>query len=109
MDAERHGDADAKRAIVEVALRHRLVSAYTSFVAVDRTPARPMQAALMSRNVPNLLPAATAGDAIGYPQTATTAPLHALAALLLLALGVALRCRAVESCLRPRARRRADR
>ena len=93
MDAQRHG-ADAKREVVEVALRHRLVSAYTSFVAVDHMPVRPLQAALQSRNVPSLVPAKAAGDElIGFPQTATNAPLHAVASVLLLAL--ALLCRRV--------------
>jgi Ca-activated chloride channel family protein len=93
MDAQRHG-VDAKREIVEVALRHRLVSPYTSLVAVDHTPVRPAQAALQSRNVPGLMPARSTGEAlIGFPPTATTAPLHAVASLLLLAL--ALLCRRV--------------
>jgi Ca-activated chloride channel family protein len=99
MDAQRHG-ADVKREIVEVALRHRIVSAYTSFVAVDRTPVRPAQAALHARNVPSLMPATAAGEAlIGFAQTATTASLHAVACLLLLALG--LLCRRVAMS-RPR-------
>ena len=46
MDAERRGDTNAQREIVEIASRHRLASRYTSFVAVDRTPVRPLQAAL---------------------------------------------------------------
>jgi len=93
MDAQRHG-TDAKREIVEVALRHRIVSAYTSFVAVDHTPVRPAQAALQGRSVPSLMPAAATGETlIGFAQTATTAPLHAVASLLLLA--IALLCRRV--------------
>jgi Ca-activated chloride channel family protein len=91
MDAERHGAADARREIVEVALRHRLASAYTSFVAVDHTPVRDAQQSLARRDVPSLLPARSRGDAIGYPQTATAAPLHALAALVLLLVAAGLR------------------
>jgi Ca-activated chloride channel family protein len=92
MDAERHGATDARRQIVEVALRHRLASAYTSFVAVDHTPVRDAQQSLARRDVPSLLPArASGGDAIGYPQTATAAPLHALAALALFLVAAGLR------------------
>jgi Ca-activated chloride channel homolog len=84
MDAERSGAVGAKDEIVEVALRHRLVTRYTSFVAVDRTPARPQPAAWRASEVPSLLPAATiGGDSVGYPPTATSMPLHALASLLL--------------------------
>jgi Ca-activated chloride channel family protein len=109
MDAERRGDTDAKREIIDVALRHQLVSAYTSFVAVDRTPARPMQASLQRRDVPNLLPAAQMSpDSIGYPQTATNARLRALVALALFALGTAMRGRPFTRAL-PWARRAADR
>lgn len=91
MDAERRGDSSARAAIVEVGLRHGLASRYTSFVAAERTPARPLDAALATREVPTPLPAGWA--AVGYGQTATAAPLHALAALMLMALGAALRIR----------------
>jgi Ca-activated chloride channel homolog len=93
MDAERRGDGAARAAVVEVGLRHGLASRYTSFVAVERSPARPLDAALVTRDVPMLLPAGWAADAVGYGQTATAAPLHALAGLLLIALGAALRIR----------------
>jgi Ca-activated chloride channel family protein len=46
-----------KRAVVEVALAHHLVSAYTSLVAVDVTPSRPGGTDLSTREVPLNLPA----------------------------------------------------
>ena len=48
MDRLREGGdrEEVRTAVVAVALRHRLVSAYTSLVAVDVTPARPADAAL---------------------------------------------------------------
>jgi len=46
-----------KRAVVEVALAHHLVSAFTSLVAVDVTPSRPAGSDLSTREVPLNLPA----------------------------------------------------
>ena len=45
-----------KPSIVDVALRHGLVSTYTSLVAVDRTPARPKDASLGSTQMMNSAP-----------------------------------------------------
>ena len=76
-DAESRGaDADVIRtAIVETALAHRLVTRYTSLVAVDRTPARAADALLKREQVPNLLPHGQSMGAIfGFPATATPAP-----------------------------------
>lgn len=56
-DLRRSGDTDAiKPMIVDVALRHGLVSTYTSLVAVDRTPARPNDQALGSTQMMNSIP-----------------------------------------------------
>lgn len=96
MDAERrHASPDEVRAaIVDTALSHHLVSKYTSLVAVDKTPARPLNDPLKSEQIPNLLPYGQSANAIyGFPATATNAPLlrltgviSLLAAMLLLAL-----------------------
>lgn len=56
----------ARDAIVEVGLRHKLVSRYTSFVAVEKTPVRPAGSDLNSSRVPNSLPA---GQVLALPQT----------------------------------------
>jgi Ca-activated chloride channel family protein len=45
-----------KRQVVEIALAHHLVSAYTSLVAVDVTPSRPAGSDLSTRDVPLNLP-----------------------------------------------------
>jgi Ca-activated chloride channel family protein len=42
--------------VIELATAHGLVTRYTSFVAVDRTPARPADDALKTAAVPTLLP-----------------------------------------------------
>jgi len=96
MDIERrHPQPEEIRAgIVQTALTHHLVSKYTSLVAVDKTPARPLNDPLNSEQVPNLLPYGQSMNAIyGFPAGATKAPVLRLigiacllAALFLLAL-----------------------
>ncbi len=90
MDEERtQGKNDTlRRAIIDVAQTHALVTAYTSFVAVDRTPARPDDQALNKRAVPNRMPHGS--TMTGFPRGATPAGLQILAGLFLLLLGFAL-------------------
>src|SRR5690606_6183699 len=65
-DIRRGGDIESLRpAIVDVALRHGLVSSYTSLVAVDRTPARPMHESLGSTRLANATPAGSLAFAQG--------------------------------------------
>jgi Ca-activated chloride channel family protein len=79
-----------RREVINLSLAHRLVSPYTSLVAVDRTPVRP--AGLMSGKValPQVAPAGSArsGAAVAYPPTATPAPLHFTTGALLLLLAL---------------------
>lgn len=82
MDAMRRGeDASAVRAkVVQVALEHHLVSAYTSLVAVDITPTAPgtSKAVLVKTALPR-------GSQLGnIPQTDTPATLQLLLGLLAL-------------------------
>ncbi|MFZ5559129.1 MAG: marine proteobacterial sortase target protein [Pseudomonadota bacterium] len=85
-----HDGADPARVrseVIKVALDHRLVSRYTSLVAVDVTPSRPQALASREAAVPVNLPHGWSHDAVfgPAPQTATAAPLHialGLAALL---------------------------
>lgn len=94
-EARRGADPEETRAaVVRTALEHHLISRFTSLVAVDKTPARPISADLDSEQVPNLLPYGQSQEAIfGFPATATNAAEHRLvgmacllAALLLLLL-----------------------
>jgi Ca-activated chloride channel family protein len=83
MDAMRRGgDAGALRGeVVNVALEHHLVSAYTSLVAVDVTPTAtgPSKAMLVKASLPR-------GTEMGaIPQTDTPATLQLLLGLLALA------------------------
>ena len=88
--------------IVDTALTHRLVSKYTSLVAVDKTPVRPAWEPLASERVPNLMPYGQ-GALMGFPATATSAPALRImgAAWLLAALLVLVMIRTS----RPRAQR----
>ena len=86
-----HGGADAgevRRQIVEIALRHHIVTRHTSLVAVDVTPVRPDGAGLDTESVPANLP--DGGSHEGYfgvlPKTATPGMLHLMFAMIAAAL-----------------------
>jgi Ca-activated chloride channel family protein len=53
---------EIRRQVIEVALRHHLVSKYTSLVAVDKTPSRPEAEVLSERPLPVELPAGWSQD-----------------------------------------------
>jgi Ca-activated chloride channel family protein len=98
LDQRRAGapDDDVRHAVIDVALRHHLVSAYTSLVAVDVTPARPGDAPLATHALKTNLPHGWEYEAVfGLGQGATPGPVHlivGLVALLMAAgLGLALR------------------
>ncbi len=76
-----------KPLVVNVALRHHLVSPYTSLVAVDRTPARGEGAGLERKSVAAMPPAGAVYG--GFPQTGTPGPLYRLLGLTLLAAAAA--------------------
>ncbi len=87
MDSERRGEdaGETRDAIVETALTHHLVSKYTSLVAVDKTPARPVGDPLASEQLANRMPYGQSTNAIfGFPATATDAPMQRLIGLALL-------------------------
>jgi Ca-activated chloride channel family protein len=98
LDARATGAAPdvVRTAVVDVALRHHLVSRYTSLVAVDVTPVRQGDAALHRHALPTNLPHGWQDRAVAeLGQGATGAPLHLLAGglalLAALALGLARR------------------
>jgi Ca-activated chloride channel family protein len=90
------GADEVRRQIVEIGLRHNIVTKHTSLVAVDATPARPAGADLMGGAMPTNLPqgwsyaAAFGGAALGLPQTATPAGLLLLTGAMLLGLALFL-------------------
>jgi Ca-activated chloride channel family protein len=74
--------------VIAVALRHHLVSQYTSLVAVDHTPAGLGGAACQPEAMPVSQPGAGAGNG-ALPQTATPAVMLLLAGWFLMMLGLA--------------------
>lgn len=95
-DSLREGAAEDKvRAeVIALATAHRLVTKYTSFVAVEKTPARPTDAQLKLAAVPTNLPEGWEYDKVfgELPQGATDSRFAMLtgAMLLLFALGMRL-------------------
>ncbi len=69
-----------EKAITELALKHHLITDYTSLVAVDKTPARPAEEGLVSEDLPLEVPAGqTVDDEIMLPATeAVTASFDAV-------------------------------
>lgn len=83
----RGGDETTLRAeLIAVALRHHLVSRFTSLVAVDKTPQRPLDAALQPVDIANADPAGS----LAFAQTATSARLWLALGLIALLLAAAL-------------------
>lgn len=87
------GDAaEAENQIVSLALEHHLVSDYTSLVAVDDAPARPVGVEARPEQVPLSAPRGTPwANTTGFAKTATSAPLLMLIGLLALGIAVAIR------------------
>jgi Ca-activated chloride channel family protein len=82
--ATRGAESDAIQGqITELGLRHHIVTAHTSLVAVDVTPTRPADQASHDANVPNKMPAGwtMTPPQASLPQTATPMALQWLAAL----------------------------
>ncbi len=67
-------ETDIAPLITDVALRHQLVSRYTSFIAVEETVSRPAHEPLLHDTVRNQAPHGTQHTAT-WPGTATPAPL----------------------------------
>jgi len=104
MDSIREGapEAEIRLKVIELATAHRLVTKYTSFVAVDRTPVRPADADLKLAAVPTNLPEGWEHDKVfgELPRGATDsrfALLTGLIAMLLAGLLLAARRRSVTA------------
>lgn len=93
------GDAGlVRKNIIDVALRHHLVSKYTSLVAVDVTPSRPLDELVRTGAVPGNLPDGQITQKIfgTLPQTATPGALYLVIGTMLLMLALWLRVRGVR-------------
>jgi Ca-activated chloride channel family protein len=106
--ASRHAGAtedEVRAAVLPLALRHHLVSAYTSLVAVDVTPARPGAEPLRRHAMATNLPAGWDHEAVlGLGQGASPAALRLLGGLA--ALGLAAACALLRRRRRGRRTRR---
>ncbi|MGH7230397.1 MAG: marine proteobacterial sortase target protein [Nitrospiraceae bacterium] len=79
-----------RRAVIDVAVKHHLVTRYTSLVAVDVTPARPADKDIKTHALKTNLPHGwDYTHVFGLPQTATNGPIRLVMGLLLLALACA--------------------
>ncbi len=76
-----------KPEIIALGLAHSLVTKFTSFVAVEKKPVKPIETKSKNVHVKNLMPK---GSTMMAPQTATSATLYKLIGMLLLCLAVGL-------------------
>ena len=66
-------EQEIKQAVIPLALTHQLLSPYTSFVAVEKTPARPQSQSIKTAAIPNSQPKGQGVQQFAYPKTATRA------------------------------------
>lgn len=85
-------ESEVRARVIELATAHRLVTRYTSFVAVDRTPVRPSGESLKTAAVPTLLPEGWEYDKVfgELPQGSTGSRFALLVGLASLLLGTIL-------------------
>ena len=88
MDKKIQGSSenDIKPQIIEVALKHQLLSQYTSFIAVDKTPVRAQDTLLKKESIANVQPKGQINQRYAFPKTATPAMRNIIIGLLLLLL-----------------------
>ncbi len=90
MEQKRDAEFESiKQLIIDTALEHHLVSKFTSLVAVDVTPVRPLDKNLDSHAIPTHLPAGWNHKKVfgqPFPATATDARLNFIIGILLLLL-----------------------
>ena len=86
-------EAAVRREVLAVALRHKLVSPYTSFVAVEKTPSRPLSESLKKSSVLNARPEGQSAQPYAWPRTATNWRWQVFTGSLLLLLALLILCR----------------
>lgn len=90
MDSRADGASDLaiREQVLPLALQYQLVSKYTSLVAVESTPVRPVGAPQRSHRLGNTRPDGLDWTATAYPKTATPAELQMLIGAVLLMLSL---------------------
>lgn len=82
-------ESEVKQEILAVALPHQLLTAYTSFVAVEEQISRPLNSLVKDKPVLNTSPAQMQTRAVSFPQTAAGINFHwAIAALCVILLAL---------------------
>lgn len=81
---------DIKAEALPIALKHQIVSPYTSFVAVEEVTTRPATEDLRDETLRSNLPAGTSAERFFAPATGTDWKMHLLGALALLTLALLL-------------------
>ncbi|MDR2016880.1 MAG: marine proteobacterial sortase target protein [Burkholderiales bacterium] len=95
-EGRRQGNHEAMRdEVVQLALKHHLVSRFTSLVAVDVTPSFPSRMAIEKTALPFALPHGTTVSMAGLPATSTPAAWQMLGGVLALLLAWMLKRRRV--------------
>ncbi|MEH6557021.1 MAG: marine proteobacterial sortase target protein [Oceanicoccus sp.] len=83
-------DDDVRADVIPVALRHQLLSPYTSFIAVENVVSRPTTELLDETVVSNARPKGQSVQQFAYPRTATRGAQSALWALMFLMMSAAV-------------------
>lgn len=98
--------AEVREAVLNLGLRHQLLTPYTSFVAVEQVVSRPVEAGLEAEPVANRMPkgqiAPRSGRSVAYPATATSREVSIWIGLLAIfaILAIGLQSRACEGRVR---------
>ena len=93
MDAQHVGTDNKEQLrlkVIDVALKHHLVSPYTSLVAVEKVISRPVGSTLNKEAVPQLLPKGSGQRMAHFPQTATSSWLYVLLGLICYMIGIGM-------------------
>jgi len=95
MDKQIQGSSEQqiKPQIIKLALKHQLLSKYTSFIAVDKTPVSEPETILKRELIANVQPRGQINQRYAYPKTATPAMRNIIIGLLLLLLLAILQIR----------------
>ena len=93
MDRKHRGEAESvvRAEVLDLALKHSLLSAYTSFVAVEEKVSRPSEKNLKSKALPNLVAKGQKLVPVNLPKTATGGLLSLMLGSALLSLALLLR------------------
>lgn len=77
-DQGRLGNLDSdsvRQAVLDVALKHSLLTRYTAFIAIEEAPARPLQVPLSTQAIDNVMSHGSGQQPVMFANTATSATL----------------------------------